>query len=217
MAPAPVAHSVPAMTSSGLKYLRSLVCSLANDSRSSIRRSSRHVTIAAHVPVIEGTIPWGGEGLAVGQYARNRRVFSSGEIYDFATIVGDHNPLHRPLDLDSRHLPVQLSDALNGHPLIKLDENGIAKEVVHGILLSSLFSCIFGTLIPGSVYLSQTLHFRRPVYAGEIVVGRVQILDIEKQRKLHGLILRCSTHVTKEGKECVQGEAEVWIRHGTKA
>ena len=195
---------------------RFYVSAVANESGRSIRRlprkQIRHVTHRAALPVVEGTIPCDGEGLAVGQYAHTHRVFSGSDVQDFARITGDHNPLHQPLD--TRHL----SAVLDGHPLIKIEENGMTtKEVVHGILLSSPFSCIFGTLIPGSVYRSQTLDFRRPVYVGESVVGRVQILHIETQRGLEGLIVRCSTHITREGKECVRGEAEVWIRHGTKA
>lgn len=199
--------------------LRFFVGSLANESHRNSRRPPRqqirhHVAQAAAFPLVEGTIPRGGKGLAVGQYAQIHRVFSSSEIQDFARVSGDHNPLHQPPD--RRYLPGHLSDVLDGHPLIKVEENGRTTEVVHGILVSSLFSCIFGTLIPGSVYRSQTLDFRRAVYAGESVLGRVQILGIEKQRRLDGLIVRCSTQVTKEGKECVRGEADVWIPQGTE-
>ncbi|GAX25240.1 hypothetical protein FisN_5Lu375 [Fistulifera solaris] len=179
------------------------------------RRQIRHLKNSANLPVVEGNIPRGGEGLAVGQFADTRRIFSSNDIRDFARIIGDYNPLHE--SLDTRRPSGQLSDVLNGHPLIKVDENGMTKEVVHGILLSSLFSCIFGTLIPGSVYRSQTLDFRRPVFVDEAILGRVQIINIEKQRRLDGLIVRCSTYVLKDDKECVRGEAEVWIRHGTTA
>jgi acyl dehydratase len=194
---------------------RPFVCSLASSNNRHLnhRQQIRHRKRSTNVPAIEGNIPWGGQGLAVGQFAVTRRIFLSDDIHDFARITGDHNPLHEPLD--TRRLSGQLSDVLNGHPLMKVDENGMTKEVVHGILLSSLFSCIFGTLIPGSVYRSQTLQFRRPVFADEAILARVQIIRIEKQRRLDGLIVRCSTHVLKDDKECVRGEAEVWIRHGT--
>lgn len=199
----------------GYTLTKPFIWKFSNDCRRNNLCSSRKQFHPAATPVVEGTIPFGGEGLAVGQYAHTQRVFLSRDIHNFADIVGDHNPLHQ--SLDTSRVPADLSNVLNGHPLIKVQENGMTKEVVHGILLSSLFSSIFGTLIPGSVYRSQTLEFRRPVFVQELVVGRVEILQIEQQRRLDGLLLRCNTHILKQGKECVRGEAEVWIRHGTKA
>jgi 3-hydroxybutyryl-CoA dehydratase len=203
----------PTLTGLSRPFVGSLACN--NRRLCDCQRQITHRKHSVYLPAVEGSIPWGGEGLAVGQFAVTRRIFSSNDIHDFARITGDRNPLHEPLD--TRRLADQLSDVLNAHPLIIVDENGMTKEVVHGILLSSLFSCIFGTLIPGSVYRSQTLDFRRPVFVDEAIHGRVQIIGIEKQRRLDGLVVRCSTHVMKEEKECVRGEAEVWIHHGTLA
>jgi len=40
---------------------------------------------------------------------------------------------------------------------------------MHGTLGAALFSKIFGTLFPGvgTIYLSQTLNFLKPMYAGK--------------------------------------------------
>lgn len=35
------------------------------------------------------------------------------------------------------------------------------------MLYSSLFGTIFGAAIPGSIYMSQSFKFRKPVYVGE--------------------------------------------------
>lgn len=216
-----IAHSFSTNLSKGYTLRRPFIRKLVIDRQENILISShiqlrqlRPIVQAAARPVVEGTIPFGGKGLAVDQYAHTQRAFLSRDICGFSDITGDHNALHQ--SLDTGRLPEDLSDILNDHPLIQMNENGMTKQIVPGILLASLFSCIFGTIIPGSVYQSQRLEFRRPVFVDELVVGRVHILKIEKQRRLDGLVVRCSTHVTKEGKQCVQGEAKVWIRHGTK-
>jgi acyl dehydratase len=72
---------------------------------------------------------------------------------------------------------------------------------------------IFVSLIPGAVYLKQTLDFRKPVFVNTGVIGRVTISRI-RQWKQKGLIITCDTKVLSQGKECVRGEADVWIPGG---
>ena len=85
------------------------------------------------------------------------------------------------------------------------------KPIVHGMLLSSLFSCIFGSLIPGSVYRKQTLYFHKPVFTGELVIGQVTVLNVKQMRirrsndnegsqtkNLGGVLVTCDTQILKE-------------------
>ncbi len=94
---------------------------------------------------------------------------------------------------------------------------------MHGMLTASLFSSIFGTLIPGSVYRSQNINFHSPVYSNEIVVGIVRVKEI-REMKSRGLLLTCDTNIFKNcGKTtvginkkqnailCVSGKASVWL------
>lgn len=99
------------------------------------------------------------------------------------------------------------------------------------MLSASLFSSIFGTLIPGSVYRSQNLYFQTPVYSDEQVIGLVEVVKVKNIRN-RGVNVTCNTNVYKnveqlEGKPpdkfliairesndvvvCVSGEATVWI------
>ena len=80
----------------------------------------------------------------VGAKAQLIRRFSREDVELFAKISGDHNPLHLSQEFASKSM--------------------FAKPVVHGLLVASLFSAIFGTKFPGegSIYLSQTLRFEAP-------------------------------------------------------
>ena len=107
-------------------------------------------------------------------------------------------------------------------------KNGLSDEgsepppiIVHGMLSASLFSAIFGTLIPGSIYRSQTIQFSAPVYCYEEVVGRVHVTKVRNLRG--GALVHCDTTVTKRIKQdlnlkcdeeetrCIFGRAEVWL------
>ncbi len=83
------------------------------------------------------------------------------------------------------HNPMNWKDALNDMPylkahydsgLIQLEGDGeTTKVLVHGMLVASIFSSIFGSLAPGCVYLNQTLKFATPLHADETVLGRIEI------------------------------------------
>lgn len=101
--------------------------------------------------------------------------------------------------------------------MIKLNADETATQpLVHGMLVGSLFTSIFGTLIPGAVYLSQTLRFQAPVFADEPVVGRIEILRVKPTSK-GGLIVVCDSKVLRETTVCVAGEATVWLPGGVKS
>lgn len=127
---------------------------------------------------VYGTIPYGGP-FAVGQYAQVDRIFSSTDVENYASLIGDFNPLHQPN-----------STELLDHPLRRSSES-----LVHGMLVASLFSRIFGTITPGAVYLQQSLRFVKPVYVGMSVTGRTRIMEIQNFKRKGGIILTCDTLV----------------------
>lgn len=90
---------------------------------------------------------------------------------------------------------------------------------MHGILVSSLFSNLFGRSLPGSIYVSQTLQFRRPVHVGKRVTARVEIKEV-KPHRTKGHILVCETTVRigaeadssdKQALMCINGEGHVLV------
>ena len=168
----------------------------------------------ASVHHIKGTVPVEGMGIAVNQVAELERCFTVEDVVAFGHVIGDQNPLHR--SWNPNEPPSDVSAALENNPLVQLNEDeSSTKVLVHGMLVGSIFSSIFGTLIPGAVYLEQHLDFRRPVYADETVVGRITVEGIHKARRRQGFTLTCNTQVFREKKECVRGHAEVWLPNGT--
>ena len=100
-------------------------------------------------------------------------MFSQEVVATFAELSGDNNPLHLRSEYAAK-------TAFGG-------------TIVHGILVSSLFSTLFGRTIHGCVYLNQTLDFKKPVYVGANVLAKVEVTAMKSRKS--GLILVCSTNV----------------------
>jgi len=95
-------------------------------------------------------------------------------------------------------------ESLPPAPALQLKEKNLSqtqlqqdKIIVHGMLTSSLFSAIFGTLIPGSIYRSQKLSFRSPVYCYDSIVGRIDVKRVRNLRRLGGVLVTCDTRVLR--------------------
>ena len=81
-------------------------------------------------------------------------------------------------------------------------------RVVHGMLLGGYISAVIGTKLPGAgtIYLSQSLRFKRPVRIGDEVLVRVEVKAID------GVDVSLSTQCRVRGKVVVDGEALVRVR-----
>jgi 3-hydroxybutyryl-CoA dehydratase len=127
------------------------------------------------------------EDLRIGQGASLLRTVTQADVIAFAEVSGDHNPVH-------------LDEAYAAQTAFKT-------RIAHGMLSASYISALLGTRLPGpgAIYLSQTLHFRRPVRLGVTVEARVEVtaLDAAKGR----VTLDCACSV--EGKPVLEGEAIV--------
>jgi hypothetical protein len=164
------------------------------------------------------------EFLKIGQYAESARVFSSEEVDAFCNLLHDYNPLHELwMGTDCQSHASSVPDSIRHHPLLKwndVDHPGLSKAaskpLVPGMLVSGLFSSIFGTLLPGTIYISQQLQFVSPVYVRDCVLARVQIVDIrtsgkgnrtregspprdnsERKPRMHGDVVTCDTTVVQ--------------------
>jgi acyl dehydratase len=166
--------------------------------------------------ILQGTLPSHGAGIQIGQFTELRRTFSQEDVNTFGSLIGDFNPVHYP----PTHHSNDKSDRQNHHDT--------RQPILHGILLSSLFSTIFGTLIPGCIYRSQTLKFHQPVYMNEMICGRVLVTKLRKIDRggaVGGVLCTCETTVRKDQIDdigtndksdnhsllCVTGEAKVWL------
>jgi acyl dehydratase len=173
-------------------------------------------------PKIRGTIPEDGYGVAVGQTAEAERTFSEQDVQAFANIVGDHNLLHKAWDWEivSTQQPSLWTNFNEG--LIELQADGMTtKPMVHGILVASLFSTIFGTLVPGCVYMNQKLDFSSPVFVDDPLVARIEIIKLRRWRK-EGVVVECDTQILRSNDDIeddnvlvIKGRANVWLPGGS--
>eukprot|EP00457_Paulinella_chromatophora_P004972 gb/GEZN01004985.1/.p1 GENE.gb/GEZN01004985.1/~~gb/GEZN01004985.1/.p1 ORF type:complete len:528 (-),score=70.52 gb/GEZN01004985.1/:242-1825(-) len=133
--------------------------------------------------------------LAVGDRASMERSFSAAEVSLFGNLSEDRNPLH----LD----PVFAKTTSFG------------KQIVHGALVSSLFSALLGSHLPGvgSVYLSQQLQFKAPVFLDQPVRANVQVSAIRADKPIVTL-KAWVTEVRKDTEEervLITGEAVLLV------
>jgi acyl dehydratase len=104
--------------------------------------------------------------LKIGDSASITKTFSDEDVRSFAGISGDKNPVH-------------LDDEYAAGTQFK-------KRLVHGILTAGLISAVLGTELPGpgSVYLSQSINFRAPVYIGDTITATVTVVKIREGKPI---------------------------------
>jgi len=85
---------------------------------------------------------------------------SSAHARRFAHLTGDDNPIH----LDSAYAAL----------------TPFGRPIVHGVLYASLIPTIFGSTLQGCVYVEQTFRFKRPVFVGDTVRARVEVVAIRE-------------------------------------
>lgn len=126
--------------------------------------------------------------LAIGDSASRSRTISAADVAAFADVADDHNPVH----LDD--------DYAAGTPF--------GKRIAHGMLVASLISAVLANDLPGagSVYMSQSIKFKKPVFIGDTITATVTVTAYRASRRIATL----ETIVTnQEGVVVLEGEAMV--------
>jgi len=85
----------------------------------------------------------------VGRKASFSKTIEFADVYSFAGIIGDFNPVH-------------VNDEY-------AKTTRFGKRIAHGMLSASFISTVFGMLLPGAdaIYMGQTLKFLAPVFIGD--------------------------------------------------
>ena len=124
--------------------------------------------------------------------------------------IGDSASLERRLTLqDIKLFAVMSGDVNPAHVDEDYARSSRFHEVIaHGLWGGALISTVLGTQLPGpgTIYLNQSLSFRRPVALGDLV--RVSVTVKEKNSENHRLLLDCLC-ANEEGKTVISGAAEV--------
>lgn len=126
----------------------------------------------------------------VGDKATLSKAFTESEVEQFANISFDDNPVH----LNQEYA----------------ENTMFGKRIVHGLLVSSLFSGLIGGKLPGhgSVYLGQNLSFKAPVFINEKVQASVEVIKIREDKPIITLRTLC---VKSDGTTAIEGEAVVKV------
>ena len=123
-----------------------------------------------------------GMNYTIGEKSEVSKTISETDVYMFAGISGDFNPVH-----------------VNK---IIAENSVFGKQIAHGILVGSLLSNAIGMKLPGpgTIYMEQDLKFKLPVYIGDTVTAVVEINEIVNEKKN---ILKLSTQVINQDNEIV--------------
>ena len=113
------------------------------------------------------------EDLEIGMRRLLERRITSNDILLFSEVSGDQNPVH----LDEEYARQTI----------------FGKRIAHGMLTASLISAVIAEQLPGhgTVYLSQTLKFIRPVLPDQLVVTTVSVTDIKYSNRRVTLNCQC--------------------------
>ena len=123
----------------------------------------------------------------VGQNYTYTQLIDDKLVHGFADLTGDHNPIH-------------LDDAF-----AKTTKFG--QRIAHGGILFGIISKVLGGQLPGlgTVYLTQTVNFKAPVFINDTVTLVATITELLPKQ-----VATISTVITKQtGQVVVDGESTV--------
>jgi 3-hydroxybutyryl-CoA dehydratase len=82
-------------------------------------------------------------------------------------------------------------------------------RIAHGMLTACFISTVLGTRLPGpgAIYVSQSMRFKAPVRAGDTVVVRATVTNLNDEKKRATL----STVATVADTVVMEGEAVVMV------
>ena len=128
------------------------------------------------------------EKLEIGMSECLGKTITEADILNFAGVSLDVNPLH-----------------LNEEYAKKTMFKG---RIAHGSIGAGLISAVIGTKLPGegTIYLSQNLKFIAPVKIGDTITAKVEIVELNQEKKKVGLKTTCTN---QNGVLVIDGEAKV--------
>lgn len=122
-----------------------------------------------------------------GMRASFSKTISEADVYGFAGITGDFNPLH----VNEQRAKGEL----------------FGERIAHGMLSASFISTVIAMQLPGpgTVYLSQNVKFLKPVKFGDTITATVEIEELQDRGRA-----RLHTYVKNQRQETVvDGDALV--------
>ena len=105
------------------------------------------------------------KALSVGGTFTLKKTISNNDVFMFAEVTGDENPLH----LDDEYAKKTM----------------FGERIAHGMISAGIISGVIGMYLPGpgTTYLSQDLRFLKPVKIGDTVTVEVEVSEIEEKSR----------------------------------
>jgi 3-hydroxybutyryl-CoA dehydratase len=128
------------------------------------------------------------EEFAVGDTAVFSKTISEADILLFAAVSGDTYELH-------------VDD-------VYAQTTRYGRRIAHGMLTASLLSTVNALLLqrPGGLYVSQAVRFVRPVFIGDTLTARAEVVELVPAKRR----MRCRTTVVNQrGKTVIDGESVI--------
>lgn len=130
--------------------------------------------------------------LKIGDKDSYVRVVEDQDVRMFAEVSGDHNPVHLDEEFAKKSM--------------------FGRRIAHGMISAGYISTVLGEKIPGegTIYLGQTLSFRKPVYLGDTITTTAELIEVVNPDK--GIYKFKTTCVNQNGEVVTLGEATVMYR-----
>ncbi|MBS5581136.1 MAG: MaoC family dehydratase [Megasphaera sp.] len=131
------------------------------------------------------------DDIHIGDTAALSKTISEHDVYAFAGLTGDFNPVH-----------------INA----EFAKGSMFKErIAHGMISAGLISAVLGTELPGidTIYMNQEVSFLAPVMYNDTLTATVEC--IEKDDAKHRIVFK-TTVVNQHGKVVTDGKARVMKR-----
>jgi 3-hydroxybutyryl-CoA dehydratase len=109
----------------------------------------------------------------VGQTASLSKTILDEDVRQFAQLVGDYNPVHLDDDFAKK--------------------TRFGRRIAHGMWGASLISTVVGTQLPGpgTIYLSQSLDFKAPVFLGDTITAEATVTHVREDKPIVTLDTVC--------------------------
>lgn len=129
------------------------------------------------------------EDLEVGMSESYAKTISESDVYLFAGVSGDNNPVH-------------INEEYAQTTMFK-------KRIVHGMFSAALISTVAGTRLPGPgcIYIDQQIKFKAPVFIGDTAKATITVTEIDAARRR----IKARTDVTVGEKVVATGEATFMV------
>ncbi len=114
------------------------------------------------------------EDLTVGMSDSYAKTISESDVYMFAGISGDNNPVH-------------INEEYAKTTIFK-------QRIVHGMFSAALISTVAGTRLPGpgAIYIDQQIKFKAPVHIGDTAKATLTVIEIDEKTSSGKNAYRCN-------------------------